>query len=264
MKKSSRIYVLVWAGKQEEARASVERHFPDREITFISHDDLREGGWRGQVRALREMRGEALVFFFESIEDARQLELISWSGVIHLCRITAVADSRGYFRIIRRRDWLWMWPRTAAGLVADAAVFSLCRVLLPLLRRTARPVVWRGWDLEQSPAARIAYLYCSPIHRVSAGGAMSHVRGVLGGLAANGIACDVYSGCQLPIESPPQHVIGQRRQVGIFWESLLLSYNLRFARTVRSLITATPLAYYQRHGRFVVAGALLAHSTPRH
>jgi len=261
MKKSPCIYIHVWTGNPDQARAAVEQHFPGREIVFLSHDDLRQGGWRGQIQALRELRGEALVFFFGSIEDARQLELIFWSGLVHRCRVTAVADGSGYFRVVHRQDWLWMWPRTAAGLVADAVVFALVRLLLPLLRRTARPVVWRGWDSQQSPAARIAYLYASPIYRVSAGGAMSHVRGVLDGLAANGIACDVYSSSPLPVKGFPQQVIGVQRRLSIFWESLLLSYNLRFARIVRERLTARPLAFYQRHGRFIFSGALLARWT---
>jgi len=261
MKTSPRIYIYVWTGTLERARATVGQHFPGRETAFISHEDIRQGGWRRQVKALRELRGEALVSFFDSIEDARQLELIRWTGLIHRCRLTAVADGHGYFRAIRRRDWLWMWPRTAAGLIADAVVFALAWLLLPLLRRTARPIAWRGWDSKHSPEARIAYLYCSPIYRVSAGGAMSHVRGVLSGLAANGIACDIYSGCRLPVEGFPQHVIGLRRQLGIFWESLLLSYNVHFARSVRAQLNASPLAFYQRHGRFIFAGALLARWT---
>src|SRR5580700_9538489 len=98
MKKSPRIYIHVWTGNPEQARAAVEQHFPGREIVFLLHDELRQGGWRGQMQALRELRGEALVIFFGSIEDARQLELIFWSGLVHRCRVTAVADGSGYFR----------------------------------------------------------------------------------------------------------------------------------------------------------------------
>ena len=39
----------------------------------------------------------------------------------------------------------------------------------------------------------------------------------------------------------------------------MLSYNFRFARGVqRGLASAAPAAFYQRHGRFAIAGALLA------
>jgi glycosyltransferase involved in cell wall biosynthesis len=45
----------------------------------------------------------------------------------------------------------------------------------------------------------------------------------------------------------------------LFRESLMLSYNLRFAMQVRKMLRASEArALYQRHGRFVVAGALLS------
>jgi glycosyltransferase involved in cell wall biosynthesis len=88
---------------------------------------------------------------------------------------------------------------------------------------------------------------------------MSHVRGFLSGLAEAGARCEIYSGCPLPSEQFAVKVFPARRQFFVFWESLMLTYNLRFVRSVYAeLKGCRARAFYQRHGRFVVAGALLA------
>src|SRR5258708_25228383 len=88
---------------------------------------------------------------------------------------------------------------------------------------------------------------------------MSHIRGVLGGIAANGAKCQVFSGTSLPTHIPVHEILARRRFF-LFWETTMLSYSIRFAQTVRRMLSGgvRPAMVYQRHGRFTVAGALLS------
>src|SRR5437870_3467041 len=65
------VFLLVWTGTADQAMEVVRYHYADYKIVLLSHRKLREGGWKGQVRALRDLRGEALVFFFQSLGPAR-------------------------------------------------------------------------------------------------------------------------------------------------------------------------------------------------
>jgi glycosyltransferase involved in cell wall biosynthesis len=261
MKNPQRVYVHVWTGNRDQARAIAAARFPGCDLVFLPHDEIRQGGWKEQIRRLRALRGAALVFYFDSIEDAQQLEMIWWTGLVHRCRETVVADGRNYYRAIRGIDWGWIWPRSLSCLIADIATFSLARIFLPRLRSSAPPANSAG-HLSNSTGPRIAYLAPNPLKRPSVGGAMSHMRGVLSGMARIGSPCEVFSGCPLPIRGLDTHLIPSRQHLYVFWEAMLLRYNVQFARLVRKQLRKNPPAvFYQRHGRFIIAGALLARWT---
>jgi glycosyltransferase involved in cell wall biosynthesis len=249
------IYLHVWTGDTAVARALVERQLPQCSVVELSHKQLRGGGWKGQLVGLRALKGRALVVFFKSLNDAPQLQLVLWSGLVHRCRETIVSDESGEFRVYRRSDWVGLFPRMVASLVFDAAVLLSARLLLQLWKTTARP---QPFGVHDSPLD-VAYVFPYPLVRDTAGGAMSHIRGVLGGIAANQASCEVYSGAPLPVKTFPVHEIPARRRFYFFWESLMLSYGIHFARRVhRQLGKTRPRLVYQRHGRFTVAGAILS------
>src|SRR5260370_2751382 len=116
------IYLHVWTGDAQLARALVEKHRPGSPVIELSHRELRGGGWRKQLGSLRRLRGQALIVFFESLNHAPQLQLVLCSGLVHRCRETIVGDASGEFRVYRRADWVWLLPRTLASASADIAV----------------------------------------------------------------------------------------------------------------------------------------------
>ena len=257
MNRPKTVYLHVWTGDARQARAIVDLQFPGAEIVELSHQELRAGGWKKQVRCLGKLRGKALVVFFESLEDAPQLTLVLWSGLIHRCEQTVVADSFGTLRMYCRSDWISLFPRTVVSASMDACTLLGSLILLCLWKSLARPVV----ITRESPARGcVAYIFPYPLLKQVAGGAVSHIRGVLGGIADNGADCKIFSGTQLPVEVFPVHEIPAKRNAFLFWETLMLSYSLRFAWQVKRLLgKARPAMVYQRHGRFTVAGALLSY-----
>jgi glycosyltransferase involved in cell wall biosynthesis len=95
--------------------------------------------------------------------------------------------------------------------------------------------------------------------RADAGGALSHVAGFLSGALHHRAKCEIFSGRPFPFTLFPVHEYPNRRRWYLFRESLALSYNQRFADAVAAdLGNKRPSFLYQRHGRYVVAGALLA------
>ena len=91
------------------------------------------------------------------------------------------------------------------------------------------------------------------------GGAISHIRGFLYALKAGGETCRVFSGTALAQDTFENEIVAAPKRRYFFWEAALLSYNFLFVRGVRRASgNAVPRAFYQRHWRFSIAGALLA------
>ena len=165
------------------------------------------------------------------------------------------ADSRGEMQVFHRGSMWKLLPAAALSMAADIYIFLLSWVALQILRLRMR--VRQDWA---EPTVRdSAFLYPFPMDRAQSGGAMSHVTGFLSGLARCSARCDVFSSRPLPISSFPVYEFPSRRRFYLFRESLALSYNLRFVTKVeRELAAHLPSFIYQRHGRYVVAGALLS------
>jgi glycosyltransferase involved in cell wall biosynthesis len=251
------VYLHVWSGQAAHAESLIRARFPGSKIVAVSHRELRAAGMRGQLRCLRQLKGRALVYFFDEMEGQPQLQLLLWSGLVHRCRETVLADATGRVAAYRRPDLLLAVPRTLLSALLDAAIFCFSWVALNLLRAVLEPVPLGG-ALPQAKLD-VAYLFPYPLNRTGVGGAMSHVHGFLNGLAESSARCEVFSGCPLPTKQFPVSVVPIQRRFFLFWESLMLSYSLRFARSVAAQIDDRgAMALYQRHGRFVVTGALLA------
>ncbi len=249
------VYLHVWTGDPGKGRAFVEQRYPGATVMELSHRELRDGGWKGQVRALRSLRGRALVVFFNSIDDCMQLQLVQWSGLLHHCKETVTVDERGHLSVYRRRDWLWMFPKAAISAMADLFVFLSFWFGLNLWRVLARPQQFSPREVSLD----VAYLFPYPRENSFAGGAMSHIRGVLRGLAANDATCDIFSAVSLPAEQFSQVRVPSKRKFFVVWEALMLTYGLRFAREVRRHLSGVkPRLLYQRHGRFMIGGAALS------
>lgn len=187
MPKSETVYLHVWTGDRERARQLTAERYTDADLIELSHRALREHGWKGQLKAFRALRGRALVIYFDSFADSKQTELIRWSGLLHHCDQTVMVNRSADWQVYSRRDWLWMLPKTMLSLLADACVFGFWLAYLLFLKMTIQPAA------EQDTAMpEVAYLFPFPLNPVVAGGAVSHIRGVLGGLAANRHACHIF------------------------------------------------------------------------
>jgi glycosyltransferase involved in cell wall biosynthesis len=256
MTKLKTIYLLVLSGKLDDAQKFVAEHYPGRPINVLSKRNLREGGWKAQFRQLRAMRGEALVIFSSSLFDLREPLLFLCSGFVHRCRETVLADANGRLRVCALWQLGVLLPAVFLSAFLDILVLATtwigARILLHRVRkqRNFRPRVDDELDIA---------LLDPSFEPATAGGAMSYLNGTLSGLVNEPVSCEIFSGRQLSRDYYPVRVVPNRRRLYLFRECQSLSYNLRFALGVwKKLRCRVPRLLYQRHGRFVFAGALLS------
>jgi len=255
MSRQPKVFVLVLAGQQRDALVFAERRYPACETVILSKTQLRESGWKSQLRILRQLKGEALLIFTDLLESLREPMLLKWTVLVHRCRETVLADSSGSFEVSSRAGYLSLLPRSLIAALADMIVFAYSWIGLQLFQ------VWL--KLGREPEARVgpldlAFLCPSQAGLDAPGGALTHVTGFLSGLAQEGARSAVFSGQPLETACEVHHISGSRR-LHLFREAATLSYNIRFIAAARkSLAQKRARLLYQRHGRFLFAGALLS------
>ena len=255
MSRKSKVFVLVLAGRQEEALAFLQRRYPACEPVILSKTELRESGWRKQLRMLRQLKGEALLIFTDLLESLQEPMLLKSTVLVHRCRETILADSSGSFEVTNRAGFLGLLPRSLIAALADVIVFACTWIGLQLFQMWLR--------FEREPEARegqldLAFLYPSQARLDVPGGALTHVTGFLSGLVQEGARTAVLSGRPLHAACDVHNISCFRRR-HLFREAAELSYNIRFSVAARELLAQKrPRLLYQRHGKFLFAGALLS------
>jgi glycosyltransferase involved in cell wall biosynthesis len=255
MKHPHAVYILVLSGSSERAKDIASCRYTGCNVISLSKRELREGGWKRQLEQVRKLRGEAFLIFAESIEDLQEPLLLKLTIMLHRCKETVIADSYGRVQIFPRRSMWKLLPEAMFSIVADAYVLLLSWIALQVLRLRTRT---RQTFVEPT-APEVAFLYPFPMGQVESGGANSHITGFLSGLARCSARVEIFSGRPLMTSLFPVHKIPHRRRFYLLHESLALSYNLHFAKKVeKEFADRIPSFIYQRHGRYVVAGALLS------
>src|SRR3954470_22321726 len=73
----SQINLLVWSGDRAQARRAVGERYPGSEVTEIPKRALRESGWKGQLRYMLRLRGQALIIYCASLDDVQAPRLFA-------------------------------------------------------------------------------------------------------------------------------------------------------------------------------------------
>lgn len=255
MKPRSKVFLLVLSGKQTDALALAHRRYPSSEIVRLSKAELRESGCKSQLRQLRQLEGEALLIFADSLGSLQEPMLLKWTALIHRCRETVLADSSGSFEATTRRGVLRLLPRSLAAAFADAIVLAAVWIGLKMFQ------VWLKIGLEpekRDAPLDLAFLYPSQTGLDVPGGALTHVTGFLSGLAKEGARAAVFSGRPLQTHGDLHPIPGDGR-FHFSREAAGLSYNIRFIAAGRKLLGhKSARLLYQRHGKFMFAGAVLS------
>jgi glycosyltransferase involved in cell wall biosynthesis len=105
----------------------------------------------------------------------------------------------------------------------------------------------------------VGYLIHNAGNMGASGGAMSHIRGFLGGLRSMGGKCRVFCGVPLMQDLFPNEAIPPKRRTYLFWEAASLAYNSEYVRAAETkMASARPSVLYQRHARLSMVGAMLS------
>jgi glycosyltransferase involved in cell wall biosynthesis len=255
MSRQSKVFVLVLAGREQDALAFAHRRYPACEAVTLSKTELRASGWKTQLRILRQLKGEALLIFTDLLESLQEPMLFKSTVLVHRCRETVLADSSGSFEVITRVGFLGLLPRSLIATLIDAIVFVCVWIGLQLF------LAWLKLGREPKPRVGVfdlAFLCPSQGGLSAPGGALTHVTGFLSGLAKEGARSALFCGQPLQAAGDVYIVSGSHR-FHLFREAANLSYNIRFIAVVHKLMAKKrPRLLYQRHGRFLFAGALLS------
>ncbi|HJX85737.1 MAG TPA: hypothetical protein VJ723_15460, partial [Candidatus Angelobacter sp.] len=137
MTSDSTIYVVSWNGDPAENIAALQAMYPRRKIVAVAKKSLTANNVAGRIRVLRQLRGEALVFFSRSLDDLTSPLLLASLGLFHRCTATVLLDSAGNKRQYGRFYWLRLTP--ALGLVLDLVTLLRSFVLLKVGLRRSSP-----------------------------------------------------------------------------------------------------------------------------
>lgn len=255
MSRQSKAFVLVLAGLERDALAFAHRRYPACEAVILSKTELRAGGWKSQLRILRQLKGEALLIFTDFLESLQEPILFKSTVLVHRCRETILADSSGSFEVSTRVGFLGLLPRILIAALTDAIVFVCVWIGLQLFLEWIK--LWRE-PKPQVGVFDLAFLCPSQGVLGAPGGALTHVTGFLSGLAKEGARSALF--CGQPLQAACDvHIVSGSRRFHLFREAANLSYNIRFIAAVHKLLAQRrPRLLYQRHGRFLFAGALLS------
>lgn len=255
MSPQSKVFVLVLAGQPHDAVAFARRRYPGCETVVLSKTEFRESGWKRQLRMLRRLKGKAFLIFADSLASLQEPLLLKWTVLVHRCQETILADSSGSFEVTGRAKFLALLPRTFFAAFADFAVFVFAWIGLHLFR------MWLKFGREprvRSAPLDLAFLCPFQAGLDTPGGALTHITGFLSGLGHEGARATVFSGRPLNTAWRVHRIPGSR-PFHLLREAASLSYNFRFISAARKpLAKKRPRLLYQRHGKFLFAGAILS------
>ncbi len=253
MAKNDLVYLYVWSGDARRARDLVSSRYPGIEIREFPHRRLRDSTFVERIRLLRSFRGRTIAFYFQSLGDQKYREILECIHFLHGCGESVFCDSSGGWESRRTIHILKAAPGLFFTALLDMSVLLFWWWYLQFLLVRAQPAP------GQLSSAGLAYLIPSPADLGAEGGAISHIRGFLYALKAGGETCRVFTGTTLAQDAFENEIVTTPKRRHFFWEAALLSYNFLFARGVEEhLASVVPRAFYQRHCRFSVAGALLS------
>ena len=257
-----RVVLLALSGDLTRLRDKLAQLYPGCSLELISRAEFENGSHLKRLKSLRALRPDVLAIATERLPWQRGQNLFMVFGALAGAREVLMIDAHGGVVRKSRASLLAGAPlrlgrETLTG-VNDVAQSrrELQRLELDCLRSHEKL-----YELTQSSPVRVVYLRSTPGPGTQAGGAASHIKGVVEGLEALGVHVEIISndqiaGLNFPEERftviPPQPGGGTRALFDIH-------NNLVFTRGAVPLIErADPNFIYQRYARFSWAGVVAA------
>jgi glycosyltransferase involved in cell wall biosynthesis len=260
-----RVVLLALSGDLSRWRDKLIQLYPDAGIDVISRAEFENGSHLKRLKALRAMRPDVLAIATERLPWQRGQNLFMVFGALAGAREVLMIDAHGG-EVRKSRANVLAGAPVRLGRETLTGVNDVTQSRRELLRLEQEVARSRGASLEIRTPRRVVYLRSTPGPGTQAGGAASHIKGVVEGLESLGvrvqiISNDLIAGLSFPDERfkmiPPQPGGGTRALFDIH-------NNLVFTRGAVPLIErADPDFIYQRYARFSWAGVVAALQTKR-
>lgn len=263
-----KVVLLALSGDSARCYAKVAELYPQATIETISRGEFETGGLNQRLSLLRARRADVFAIATERLAWQRGQNLFMLFGALAGAREVILIDSHNGWVRRTRGDLIAGAPFRLGGEVFNGAIDSVqSRRELQRLERAVKTFDIRlHARAHESGALRVVYLRATPGPGTQAGGAASHIKGVVEGLRGLGvelaiISNDLIAGFDASDERfivvPPETVGGTRALFD-------MHNNLVFTRAAVPLIKhANPDFIYQRYARFSWAGVAASVHTGR-
>jgi len=262
-----KVVLLALSGDLSRWRAKLVQLYPDCAIDVISRAEFENGSHLKRLKALRAMHPDVLAIATERLPWQRGQNLFMVFGALAGAREVLMIDAHGG-EVRKSRANVLAGAPVRLGRETLTGVGDVAQSRRELLRLEQEVLRSKGTSIaiEEHLPLRAVYLRSTPGPGTQAGGAASHIKGVVEGLESLGvevqiISNDLIAGLNHPDERfnmiPPQPGGGTRALFDIH-------NNLVFTRGAMPLIErAQPDFIYQRYARFSWAGVGAALRTKR-
>ena len=262
-----RVVLLALSGDLDRWRDKLLALYPDSSIDLISRAEFEKGSHIARLRSLRALSPDVLAIATERLPWQRGQNLFMVFGALAGAREVLMLDAHGEMIRKSRSNVLIGAPaRLSRETLTSAGDIARSRRELQQLEETTLRFADMPHKITPRSRVRAVYLRATPGPGTQAGGAASHIKGVVEGLEALGvdvqiISNDLIAGMNAEDDRftviPPQPGGGTRALFDIH-------NNLVFTRGAVPLIEqADPDFIYQRYARFSWAGVVAANRTRR-
>jgi glycosyltransferase involved in cell wall biosynthesis len=262
-----KVVLLALSGDLARWQDKVHELYPDCSIELISRAEFETGSHLKRLKALRALRPDVLAIATERLPWQRGQNLFMVFGALAGAREVVMLDAHGETIRKSRSNVLLNAPaRLSRETLTSASDLAQSRRELQQLEEATLRFADMPRKITPRSRVRVVYLRSTPGPGTQAGGAASHIKGVVEGLEALGvevqiISNDLIAGMNVSDDRftviPPQPGGNTRALFDIH-------NNLVFTRGAVPLIEqADPDFIYQRYARFSWAGVVAANRTKR-
>jgi glycosyltransferase involved in cell wall biosynthesis len=264
---SMKVVLLVLSGDSETAAAIFRARLVPDDLEIITRADLEGSGLRRRLRSIRARLPDILAVFTERLIWQRGQNAFLIFGAASGARKTILFDRHGDWREETRAQILTSAPPRFAAetLRSGKSILDTRRKLSRLEKDVEVQVHSKRPDRSDGPPS-VVYLRSSPGPATQAGGAASHIRGVVTALSQLGARVSLVSNDEiagLDNESVPRTIIWPE-PMGATRAVFDIHNNLVFSRAaIDEVRLKQPDFIYQRYARFSWAGVKASLRTKR-
>ena len=262
-----KVVLLALSGDLARWQDKLVQLYPDSSIELIPRAEFENGSHLKRLKSLRALRPDVLAIATERLPWQRGQNLFMLFGALAGAREVLMLDAHGeMIRRSRSNVLLGAPARLSRETLTGASDVAQSRRELQRLEDETLRFADTPRKITPRSRMRVVYVRATPGPGTQAGGAASHIKGVVEGLEALGvdveiISNDLIAGMNRPEDRftviPPQSGGGSRALFDIH-------NNLVFTRGALPLIErADPDFIYQRYARFSWVGVVAANRTKR-
>jgi hypothetical protein len=262
-----KVVLLALSGDLARWQDKLVQLYPDCSIELISRAEFENGSHIKRLKALRAMRPDVLAVGTERLPWQRGQNLFMVFGALAGAREVLMLDAHGeMIRKSRSNVLLGAPARLGKETLTGASDVAQSRRELQRLEETTLRFSDMPRKVTPRARVRVVYLRSTPGPGTQAGGAASHIKGVVEGLETLGVDVQIISNDPIAgMNASEDRFTVIPPQPGGNTRALFdIHNNLVFTRGAVPLIEqADPDFIYQRYARFSWAGVVAANRTKR-